>query len=576
MKSLLIFPPGWDPTQPYLSLPTLKGYVSKHGHDIDLLDLNVEFYDYLTSINYIKRLKEKLKNNRTDKYDKELLPIIDQLIKNINSAKNTIRSDLFYSITNRTSALSVIELSLMLNSYVYPNVDISLNKIDIFGNKVDDNIISRISNGTLQTPFQSWYKNRLYQYLKCNNPKLIGISLISYQQLIPTIILLKSLREIFDGTFIVLGGDIATRLSNTLLNNSFTSTMIDAITTSDGEYSLKALLDKIKFGTNNIEKILIPNLSFLDDSGRIIKSNISSVTDITRLGPPDFSGLPLDKYFAPKIVFPIESSRGCYWNKCSFCEEVGKKYRIKDDNQIIDEIVHLIKTYKSNYISFSDSCVPPKTISKVSNRIINENIKVYWRALLRPEDYFSIDICQKASDAGCTMVMVGIESGSQVISDTISKGLHLDKVSCIINHFNKAEIWVHCYFMYGLPTETLSDLNKTIHFIKNNYDSIDSVCFSEFVACKDTEIYNKPNRFGISFKTTNENPWYTHRIDIKGKVFTQLEKIKVLKKLDSVLDYLNTDVDKWIMLHINHLFLTMTAANKSQMLKDDIINSFPK
>ena len=47
MFRLLIHPPFADPTQPYLSLPTLKGHLRAHGLDARMIDLNVEAAHHL-------------------------------------------------------------------------------------------------------------------------------------------------------------------------------------------------------------------------------------------------------------------------------------------------------------------------------------------------------------------------------------------------------------------------------------------------------------------------------------------------------------------------------------------------
>ena len=45
----------------------------------------------------------------------------------------------------------------------------------------------------------------------------------------------------------------------------------------------------------------------------------------------DLSDYQLDKYYAPDIVLPVLSSRGCYWRKCSFCDQdFGQFHNTKD------------------------------------------------------------------------------------------------------------------------------------------------------------------------------------------------------------------------------------------------------
>ena len=46
----LVFPSSWHPSQPYLSLPALKGFLHQHGiHDVVQRDLAIELLDYLCS-----------------------------------------------------------------------------------------------------------------------------------------------------------------------------------------------------------------------------------------------------------------------------------------------------------------------------------------------------------------------------------------------------------------------------------------------------------------------------------------------------------------------------------------------
>ena len=47
MKIALIYPPTCDPTAPYLSLPTLTGYLRAHGVEVWPIDANVEAYSRL-------------------------------------------------------------------------------------------------------------------------------------------------------------------------------------------------------------------------------------------------------------------------------------------------------------------------------------------------------------------------------------------------------------------------------------------------------------------------------------------------------------------------------------------------
>ena len=69
MRTALVFPPQWYPSQPYLALPTLKAYLESQGHEVDQLDFNVESYDLFLSRSYLERCVDKIRL-RLSKSDK--------------------------------------------------------------------------------------------------------------------------------------------------------------------------------------------------------------------------------------------------------------------------------------------------------------------------------------------------------------------------------------------------------------------------------------------------------------------------------------------------------------------------
>ena len=49
MKTVLIFPAQWYPTQPYLSTPYLTAYLREKGWDVEQRDFNIASYDNFLS-----------------------------------------------------------------------------------------------------------------------------------------------------------------------------------------------------------------------------------------------------------------------------------------------------------------------------------------------------------------------------------------------------------------------------------------------------------------------------------------------------------------------------------------------
>jgi anaerobic magnesium-protoporphyrin IX monomethyl ester cyclase len=66
MKTVLLFPPTWHPSQPYLSLPSLTGFLKQEGvTDVVQRDLGIEVLDgFLTQSvgrETYERMQDKVK-----------------------------------------------------------------------------------------------------------------------------------------------------------------------------------------------------------------------------------------------------------------------------------------------------------------------------------------------------------------------------------------------------------------------------------------------------------------------------------------------------------------------------------
>src|SRR2546427_781594 len=53
LKAMLLFPPEWVPTAPYLALPSLTAVLRQHGHEVVQKDVNIEMYDYFFSDTFL-------------------------------------------------------------------------------------------------------------------------------------------------------------------------------------------------------------------------------------------------------------------------------------------------------------------------------------------------------------------------------------------------------------------------------------------------------------------------------------------------------------------------------------------
>ena len=138
MRTVLLFPPTWHPSQPYLSLPSLTGFLKQGGvTDVVQRDLGIEvldgFLSQVTGRETYERMQDKVKTlerigtqGETGPSSqehlarmKEALEWFPPLYDLIENAKAALRSELFYDPERYKESLFLIDRWLAFISTLY-------------------------------------------------------------------------------------------------------------------------------------------------------------------------------------------------------------------------------------------------------------------------------------------------------------------------------------------------------------------------------------------------------------------------------------------------------------------------
>ena len=96
-------------------------------------------------------------------------------------------------------------------------------------------------------------------------------------------------------------------------------------------------------------------------------------------------------------------------------------------------------------------------------KIIKSGLKFTWSANTRA-DTADEKMANLMYKAGCRLVSIGSESGSQFILDKIGKNITLNEIRDTVKAFKKAKIKIYNYFVLGLPWEDEETAAATIDF----------------------------------------------------------------------------------------------------------------
>jgi radical SAM superfamily enzyme YgiQ (UPF0313 family) len=169
----------------------------------------------------------------------------------------------------------------------------------------------------------------------------------------------------------------------------------------------------------------------------------------------------------------ILSSRGCLY-ECSFCSpflrnSYGAVLRFRSAANILDEIEYLMSS-GVNIIVFDDDNLTASESHLVSicEEILKRNVSIKWIAHARIDNLNS-KLLKIMKDAGCVLLRLGIESGSNRVIRSIKKSNITDwagRTEEIVEEANKAGISTVGLFLIGLPSETEKDIRVSIKFAK--------------------------------------------------------------------------------------------------------------
>ncbi|MBQ8476666.1 radical SAM protein, partial [bacterium] len=496
-----------------------KGYISK------IIDLNIEYYIYVLNKNYLQNALNKAYSqkdelfkylsrhfkqgltpeNYTDIFKSRLLKYnkIKEFQSNpekINNAINKIDysikvmkdSELFYSPAELTNAMANIDFCLEIASLPYFPALIQMGNYSDPFFKLDFDCMLKYAQS--DNMFLDFYKNRIDDIIS-QKPDLIGISINSTTQIVSALTLALELKK-KKCAKIIIGGNFFSRLQESIEKHpDFFKYFCDYLMLEEGE---TPNLELCRYLEGEISIKDVPNLMYLENK-KVIQNPMCKPLEMSEQVVSDLGDFKKDNYLTPEIVIPMQSSRGCYWGKCSFCDhDYGQKLSIKKTEQFVSELKTIIEKYNINHFEFIDECISPSYLEKMSEIIAQNNLEVRFFNNARLENEFSEEILKKAYNAGLRMLLWGFESASEKIMKAINKGIDVNKRSEILKRAKEAGIWNFLFIFFGFPTETKEDAQETIDFIKNKTDLISSYCRSFFTLGKHTTLRQTPETFSIT------------------------------------------------------------------------------
>ncbi len=543
MKVLFLFPPQWMPIAPHFAIATLMGQFENTSYEASMMDLNIDFYNKILTRNYVsnalKRAKTKLEETKAEiktiyqkgkkfeeytfeqknkiakssmllnmfqKYGNQLdkTPIlVEQSIEILKSNQHFYSPKLFVNAINTiNTALEICSAPYFPTKLGYVSFSNELMKLDY--KTIKYYVFDKETN-----IFRDYFESIINDILK-QNADYIGISINSSNQIIAGLTLANMLKK-RTKAHVNIGGNHFGRVADALEKYpEFFELFCDSLSLEEGEIPVYKLAQHIN-GEISVEEV--PNLMYVKD-GKVCKNPIIEPLKLNDMKMASLKGYDLKAYFTPEIVMPFQTSRGCYWRKCSFCDhDFGMCYNIKNLDKLIEEIKYFKENYGITKFEFIDEAISPSYMETMCKRFIEEKLNIEFFCDARLETGFSKEILELAARAGLKMVLWGYESGSRKIMDLINKGIDVDNRLNILRDSRDAGIFNFAFIFFGFPAETKEDAMMTIDEICANTDIINTYGKSMFTMGKHTKLREAPEKYGVVGETYQEaefSPTYVY------------------------------------------------------------------
>jgi anaerobic magnesium-protoporphyrin IX monomethyl ester cyclase len=510
MKIALIYPPTCDPTAPYLSLPTLTGYLRAHGVEVCPIDANVEAYSRLLSRETLTSLAGRVEKRWAKLKRKSVLNHVEQLAgaalwearEDAQSAPGAIddavavlrdrSGERFFDPPQYAAAIATVESGLRLVSAAYSPL-----ALDFAAYRTPFSLLTirEIEEDARpeRDPFHEYFQD-LCANLAAERVGLVGLSVAFPGQVQPSYSLAFLIRRLLPAVHVTVGGPAMTQILLRLKGAFLTRALkpFHSAVLYEGEAALLELVRSMERG---------------EGPAGIIKG--TRTTDLGALPAPDFGGLPLEKYFSPTPVLPYDPTRGCYWGKCAFCHyglaECGTaRYRERPVQQAVEQIRLLADRYECRLFHFSQDSLAPKTARRLAEALKADRSPspggeppVRWATDMRPEPALDAECCRTLSEGGALAMALGVESAVPRVLQLIHKGLSVRGAAQAVKNLSAAGIAAEVMCFTDFPTETCREALMTVRFIGELCDSIALFICGEFALVSGARVSQHPGEYGI-------------------------------------------------------------------------------
>ncbi|HOU53578.1 MAG TPA: radical SAM protein [Myxococcota bacterium] len=277
------------------------------------------------------------------------------------------------------------------------------------------------------------------------------------------------------------------------------SPMVDAIVEGEGEVPLVLLAQRLAEG-RPLDGI--PGLVHRQGGAILVHPSAEHALDL--VAPPDLSDLDFTLY--PRARFPFQGQKvapsmfvhGCPYH-CAFCADyTNGRMRMRDPDRVVDHLARMVETSDCRNFVFLNTLINanPQYLDALTDRLRGARLPIRWVDSAKPRN-LSREQLQRLREAGCEVLIWGIDAASRRMNRRMTKGFDLDEATRILQWTHEAGIRSVVNLIAGLPGETDEDVEEALDWIARHRPFVGHLNIMPYRFDSNSRIHLNPERFGI-------------------------------------------------------------------------------
>jgi anaerobic magnesium-protoporphyrin IX monomethyl ester cyclase len=255
-----------------------------------------------------------------------------------------------------------------------------------------------------------------------------------------------AIKRQFPDKKIIMGGNHPSAMPNEALEHS------DQVVVGEGE---NVVLDV--FGGAEKERIVYGSRVNMDDV---------PILDLSLLQGYSKKRSRINMKYAP-----IMASRGCP-HDCIFCsvtQMFGRKYRIKDADLVMEEVMMRYREGYRNAFFYDDNFAANHTQTKIFlEKLIRTDIDFKWSSQFSIHVAKDRELISMLKRAKCQTLFIGVESINPEALKDYHKNQTVQMIKESISTLVKTGMNVHSMFIIGADSDDTHTIDKTIQFSRDS------------------------------------------------------------------------------------------------------------